>query len=1476
MVLGLAWGRPAVAAPFAKTISFTQPDSTVIELWGEGDEFHAVFETLDGYTVVFNPRVKAYEYAERTPGGDDLVPSGLLVGRDLPAKRKIEKHLRINAESRSKKARARYLEWEKGMEVEARWREIKEARRLAESAAMADADGGSAPGVLAPPSFTTTGTKVGLTLLIDFDNDPATVAQAEIVNFCNGENYTGYGNNGSVKKYFQDNSNGLLTYSNVVTVYIRIPNSLHPKSWYNDTTKGCGDQGNLLIRDAIGIMTNLPNYTTTILPMFNNLTVDGNNRIIACNVFYAGGNGGVWAKGLWPHSWSLYNVGAQYLSPGGKRVYKYQITDIGSSLELGTFCHENGHMLCGYPDIYDYQYDSVGGAGGFCLMNSGGHGVNPVQINAYLKRASGWVTTLPLTSASNLTASLTASAGPNFNKFYRYQKPGVSTEYFLLENRQKTGRDANISASGIAIWHVDELGDRDNQSLVSNTTHANYELSLIQADNLWHFQNNVNSGDSKDLYYSGNTAAGYNNTFSDTSSPDARWWDGSNSGANFRNFSASGATMTFDVGNTAVTITGNPQSRTNNPGTAASFTVTASGAAPLFYQWQKNATNISLATNATYTMASVTGNDAGSYRCRVSNSVSVATSAVATLTVNSVPVFNPLGVQTVLVGSAKTFVVSATSTPAPVLALRSTSTSSNYDFAPQTGELTYTPPPADTGSKSFTFIASNSAGVATQTIAVAVEQPFSLAITHPTGSLTVANGVTNYTVVGMAGASMVGQLKWTNQLTGAIGQGPAHTNWQLAIGPLAVGTNTLFIAGTNQPSPGGVVATDAAVNAVYSDGWTTGDKGGTSFNSWILSTNGGAAGYFRATSGANSRLNIGGEAWGLWAHSGSEANAYRLLGRTLQSGDTVRVTFENNWVNNGASVGISLCNADGQYLVEFFFVGGASTYTINDAILGRNTGIGYTDTGQGVALTLTGPSNYRLVAGSTTLSGSLASRPNMNITRFRAWNYNAGSGEDYNVYFNYLSITSSPAAASSTSVTAQIVRQPAPPSISQHPTGFVSVWGVNTALVVAASGDPPLRLQWTRDGSPLSGATNATLAFAPLARADEGAYRVIISNAVGAATSEVAAVTVNKADQALTFPNPGDQVATNQLTLSAAANSGLTVAFSLLSGPALVSGSNVAFTGEGEVSIAADQPGDNDWNPAASVTNTVMVSRADPGIVWTNPAPILYGALLSETQLNASASVAGSFDYSPAAGALLNAGTNALTAAFTPVDTARYHTVTAAVVLVILPAPQNIVFENPGAQVITSVVALAAAASSGLPVEFGVSGPASVNAFSNLTFSATGWVEVVANQPGNTNWLAAPPVTHSFAVAAFADANTNNIPDVWEVDNFGSLDLVTEISDYDEDGMLDWQEFVAGTKPTNAGSRLSLEAAPLVDSDNQIIIQWSSVSNRLYAVGRKSSMVDPFLFFTSGLPAYPPLNIYTDAPPGEGPWYYQIKAWLEP
>ena len=54
-----------------------------------------------------------------------------------------------------------------------------------------------------------------------------------------------------MKQYYQDVSDGLLTYTNIVTAYIRMT---QPKSYYNDTSKDCGEQGILLIKDAIAIL----------------------------------------------------------------------------------------------------------------------------------------------------------------------------------------------------------------------------------------------------------------------------------------------------------------------------------------------------------------------------------------------------------------------------------------------------------------------------------------------------------------------------------------------------------------------------------------------------------------------------------------------------------------------------------------------------------------------------------------------------------------------------------------------------------------------------------------------------------------------------------------------------------------------------------------------------------------------------------------------------------------------------------------------------------------------------------------------------------------------------------------------------------------------------------------------------------------------------------------------------------------------
>src|SRR5271156_3394474 len=87
---------------------------------------------------------------------------------------------------------------------------------------------------------------------------------------------------------------------------------------------------------------------------------------------------------------------------------------------------------------------------------------------------------------------------------------------------------------------------------------------------------------------------------------------------------------------------------------------------------------------------------------------------------------------------------------------------------------------------------------------------------------------------------------------------------------------------------------------------------------------------------------------------------------------------------------------------------------------------------------------------------------------------------------------------------------------------------------------------------------------------------------------------------------------------------------------------------------------------SAPVTITAAgTTTTTPAITWSTPAAISYGTALSRTQLDAAGSVAGTFTYTPAAGTVLKAGTQTLTAVFTPTNTKTYSAATATVQLTV-------------------------------------------------------------------------------------------------------------------------------------------------------------------------------------------------------------------
>jgi hypothetical protein len=160
-----------------------------------------------------------------------------------------------------------------------------------------------------------------------------------------------------------------------------------------------------------------------------------------------------------------------------------------------------------------------------------------------------------------------------------------------------------------------------------------------------------------------------------------------------------------------------PSAQTVLRGATATFSVSASGSAPLSYQWRKNGAAIGGATAATYTTPATTDFDNGAlYSVVVTNSLGVVTSSAALLTVNVAPAITtqPANVS-VASGQAATFSVVATGRPSPAFQWRR----DGVDIAGATN-ATYTTPLlslSDSGAQ-FTVVLSSSVGNVTSSAAV--------------------------------------------------------------------------------------------------------------------------------------------------------------------------------------------------------------------------------------------------------------------------------------------------------------------------------------------------------------------------------------------------------------------------------------------------------------------------------------------------------------------------------------------------------------------------------------------------------------------------------------------------------------------------------------------------------------------------------------------------------------------------------------
>jgi M6 family metalloprotease-like protein len=498
--------------PFqGKEFTFSQPDGTTLRVRGFGDQHFATFETLDGYTLVEDPASGFYEYATLSADGVDLVPTGVLPGRIAPLALGVAPGLRITPDAARAKARTI-----PGLPVgNTRWRQ-RRRRALRERAAPL------ARGVLtAPPQRATTGDFVGLCLLVQFPDVPHTIPREEVEAFCNDPGYRGFDNNGSVYDYFHESSHGKLRYNTVVTEYYT---ARHPRSYYTNERVAQPSRAWELIKEALAALRSRGFD-------FSQLTVDDERCVYALNVFYAGDIVNGHAMGLWPHAYHLQT--RVELAPG-VFAYDYQFTNMGPELTLGTYCHENGHMLCDFPDLYDYGNESSG-VGAYCMMGLGANAdpKNPPHMGAYLKYRAGWADRV-MVAEPNMRGALRAGV----NEFLIHARS--QTEYYLVENRLQTRRDRSLPDSGLAIWRIDERGDNSDEQM---TPRNHYECALVQADGRFDLERRqFHLGDAGDLFGAPSAPR-----FGPDTVPKSVWWDGTPSGLEIHDISAPGPSVEFST-----------------------------------------------------------------------------------------------------------------------------------------------------------------------------------------------------------------------------------------------------------------------------------------------------------------------------------------------------------------------------------------------------------------------------------------------------------------------------------------------------------------------------------------------------------------------------------------------------------------------------------------------------------------------------------------------------------------------------------------------------------------------------------------------------------------------------------------------------------------------------------------------------------------------------------------------------------------
>lgn len=384
------------------------------------------------------------------------------------------------------------------------------------------------------------GSRKVIVLLVDFSDEVATTNQSHYNDLLFSVGTFG---TGSMRDFYKEASYNKLDVTGTVSgtggVTVGWYRAANPKSHYTAGNFGLNTSGPNAPKLVSEVIT-MANAHVNFAPFDNN----GDGTVEAV-VIIAAGSGAEQTGStddFWSHKWNIPTK-----TVDGVKITKYFMAPEDGL--IGVMAHELGHLLMGWPDLYDTDYTSRG-TGSWDLMaggswNNGGN--TPAHPTAWCKAKVGWVNPTVIFNAQQNVTIKPYSDTPQV-----YKLPIGSTsskEYFLVSNRQKKKFDNHLPGEGMIIEHCD-----DNQTNNSDENH--YLVDIEQCDGLRHLNTNANSGDANDPF-----PCGGNNSLTDGTTPNSKAYSGADSKVLVTNIQKTGddITATLKVG----TVVSGPVWHTN-------------------------------------------------------------------------------------------------------------------------------------------------------------------------------------------------------------------------------------------------------------------------------------------------------------------------------------------------------------------------------------------------------------------------------------------------------------------------------------------------------------------------------------------------------------------------------------------------------------------------------------------------------------------------------------------------------------------------------------------------------------------------------------------------------------------------------------------------------------------------------------------------------------------------------------------------